>query len=41
MYSKQNDNIKFNTLTDYTTLYHTYKLLHCKRQIQVTSMTAM
>ena len=24
-------------LTDYTTLYHTYKLLHCKRQTQVTS----
>ena len=35
--SKQNDNIKFNTLTNYTTLYHTYRLLHCKRHIQLTS----
>ena len=30
-------NIKFNTLTNYTTLYHTYKLLHCKRHILLTS----
>ena len=26
-----------NTLTIYTTLYHTYQLLHCKGHIQVTS----
>ena len=34
---KQNDNIKFNTLANCTTLYHIYRLLHCKRCTQVTS----
>ena len=29
--------IKFNTLTNYTTLYHTYLLLYCKGHIQITS----
>ena len=28
---------KFNTLTNYTTLYHTYQLLYCKEHIQITS----
>ena len=36
-HSKQNDNIQFNTLRNYTTLYHTYKLLYCKGHIQMTS----
>ena len=36
--SKQNDNIEFNTLTNYTTLYHTYLLLYCKGNIQVTNI---
>ena len=35
--SKQNDNIEFNTLRNYTTLYHTYLLLYCKGHIQMTS----
>ena len=35
--SKQNDNIEFNTLRNYTTLYHTYPLLYCKEHIQITS----
>ena len=35
--SKQNDNIKFNTLRNYTTLYHTYPLLYCKEHIEMTS----
>ena len=26
-----------NTFINYTTLYHTYKLLHCERHIQITS----
>ena len=29
--------MKFNALTNYTTLYHTCKLLHRKRHIQLTS----
>ena len=36
-WSKQNDNIEFNTLKNCTTLYHTYRLLHCKGHIQITS----
>ena len=35
--SKQNNNIEFNTLRNYTTLYHTYVLLYCKGHIQITS----
>ena len=35
--SKQNDNIEFDTLRNYTTLYYTYQLLYCKRHIQITS----
>ena len=35
--SKQNDNIEFNTLRNYTTLYHTYPLLYCKGHIQIKS----
>ena len=35
--SKQNDNIKFNTLRKYTTLYHSYLLLYCKGHIQITN----
>ena len=34
---KKNDNIEFNTFKNYTTLYHTYQLLYCKRHIQITS----
>ena len=30
--------IELNTLRSYTTLYHTYKLLYCKRHIQKTSI---
>ena len=29
--------IKFNTLTNYTTLYQTYQLLYCKRHIEIIS----
>ena len=36
-YSKQNDNIEFNTLRNYTTLYHTYQLLYCKGHIHITN----
>ena len=38
--SKQNDNIEFNTFTNYAnaTLYHTYLLLYCKGNIQVTNI---
>ena len=35
--SKQNDNIEFNRLRNYTTLYHTYPLLYCNGHIQITS----
>ena len=35
--SKENDNFEFNTLRNYITLYHTYRLLYCKGHIQITS----
>ena len=35
--SEQNNNIEFNTLRNYTTLYLTYRLLYCKGHIQMTS----
>ena len=34
----KNDNIEFNTFRNYTTLYHTYKLLYCKGHNQITSI---
>ena len=35
--SEWNDNIKVNTIINYTTLYYTYLLLLCKRQTHETS----
>ena len=36
-WSKQNDNIEFNTLRYHATLYHTYHLLYCKGHIEIIS----
>ena len=33
----KNENIKFNTLREYTTLYLTYQLLYCQGCIQIIS----
>ena len=36
-YCKQDDKIEFNTFRNFTTIYHTYKLLYYKGHIQITS----